>query len=298
MIYLDLGDEPAALTTARINGIRKVAAILPATSVIERKVLSDAITGYGPTAVRKVLHARQHGKCAWCERPIGRTGNPVDHVRPKLGADEQNGHRDIDHYWWLAWTWNNLVYACACCNSKGNKGNRYWLVAGTKRLSSPLTPVTLPIGDAHIDVSAEKPLLVHPRLEDPSLYLRWLPIDVQQPRSRWRWTLLGRDRVGRGTATIEMLGLSEVEDQVNAHLRGTVLHRDSEIRQHLSNGRVSEATSAWQKMIEDCVDDPEQSFRAAAWCAIESLWPASERASKGFKDPRVPTVPPSPRITP
>jgi uncharacterized protein (TIGR02646 family) len=289
VIHLDLGDEPAGLAKARDGGMKKAAARLPATTGSEREALTRALTGYAkPT--RKALHRRQRGKCAWCERPVGATGEPVEHVRPKLGADARDKSRDPDHYWWLTWTWTNLVYACNGCNNQANKGNRYWLTPGTSRLAAPAVPVALPLDDKHFDVSTELPLLVHPRLEDPSQYLRWIPVDQRQPKSRWRWTLRGRDAGDRGAATIEMLGLSELEDSVNAHLRATVLFQDWHLREHLKAGRLAEARDTWLKMIATHIDDPEQVFRAAAWCAVISLWPGGERARFGFVEPQVPVV--------
>lgn len=53
------------------------------------------------------LYYRDHGVCAYCSTPLTISGMTVDHVRPKSHA----GHRQ----------WENLVAACAACNSaKGN----------------------------------------------------------------------------------------------------------------------------------------------------------------------------------
>jgi 5-methylcytosine-specific restriction endonuclease McrA len=265
VIRLELGPEPPALATARVAGIARVAA-LPS----PRK--GSQITGYRDPTYHE-LHRRQYGKCAWCERPVGRTGEPVEHVRPKAGADDARGVRSPDHYWWLAWSWENLVFSCSSCNSPGNKANKYWLLPGTPRLPPP----TLPVTPSWFDVSAEQPVLVHPRREDPLDFLEWRLVDRRAARHRWRWTIRGRDRAKRGSGTMAILGLKAVVDQVNAHLRG-LLAMDRELQGHLQAGRGTDAEATWERMITTYLTSPKQIFRAAAWWAIQSLRPAGFRA--------------------
>lgn len=277
MIRLDLGPEPADLATARAAGIARVLA-LPAAPA------SADITGYR-APVYAALHQRQRAKCAWCERPIGRTGEPVEHVRPKGGASDAAGQRAPTHYWWLAWTWENLVFSCASCNSAGNKGNRYPLRPGTARLPEP----TAPVAPGWFDVSAEAPLLIHPRREDPLDLLAWRVVDRRLPRRRWRWTLRGRDRAQRGDHSIKILGLAAVEDSVNAHLQGLLL-LDQQLRSHLVAARPAEAAALWAELVDTYVDAPSASFRAAAWWALEALWPEPDRRAHGLFAPSRPQV--------
>src|ERR1700684_3476119 len=53
-------------------------------------------------------------KCWYCEMPVPRSDNAVDHFRPKgrMGdaANEHNGYR------WLAFERSNFRYACTFCN--------------------------------------------------------------------------------------------------------------------------------------------------------------------------------------
>jgi hypothetical protein len=284
MIHLDLGAEPAALARARANGIKKYANTRAQLGFAGRQ----EITGYN-RSTRKPLHDRQRGKCAWCERPVGASGNPVDHVRPKLGAENRDGTTDPDHYWWLAWTWDNLVFTCESCNCQANKGNKFWLVPGTARMPTPPNSEPLPLQSTWFDTSVEQPLLVHPRHEDPLEYVEWKVVDRGAPRSRWRWTLVGRD-AQRGEATIELLKLDECVDQVNKHLHDTVLKADRVIRRGLQAGRLDEAREDWGHLLADHLDDPAALFRGAVWWAILSLWPPSERAKHGFSVPQRPAV--------
>ena len=85
-----------------------------------------------------ILH---HDKCWYCEVPIDRSDNAVDHFRPKGRVhDAAREHRG---YRWLAFDKANLRYACTFCNSKrkgvdgqtgGGKGDRFPLLDESKRV--------------------------------------------------------------------------------------------------------------------------------------------------------------------
>lgn len=88
-----------------------------------------------------------HGKCAYCEtnlRYARQFGGDVDHYRPKssvryLGGSayakpkvELPGGRKIDHpgYFWLAYSWKNLVPSCKECNSGDAKSDKLPVLNG------------------------------------------------------------------------------------------------------------------------------------------------------------------------
>ena len=286
MIRLALGAAPPALAAARRDGIERAARLLP--SATKR---SDAIKGYRPPT-QQTLHDRQYGKCAWCERYVGKTTQPVEHIRPKLGARgvDTAGRPtlDNDHYWWLAWSWSNLVWACGTCNDQAHKANHFPVKPGTPRIAPPTFPVQLPLSAAFFDTSSEQRMLVHPREDDPLDHIQWVVVDRRQPRPRWRWKVLPRDAMGE--TTVNILHLDELEDQVNAHLRSAVLGRDRELLQHLTADRTEEATNAWDELLTTVLDDPEQLFRAASWWAVQDLWPSSATVTFGWRRPARPTV--------
>jgi uncharacterized protein (TIGR02646 family) len=83
-------------------------------------------------------------KCAYCESTVGVTSpGGIDNFRPKR------------HYWWLAYEWKNLLFACAACNTY--KGDRF-PVEG-KQATSPAA------------MSKERPLLLDPTLDQPEQHL-------------------------------------------------------------------------------------------------------------------------------
>lgn len=98
-----------------------------------------------------------HDKCWYCESPVDRSDNAVDHFRPKNRvSDAENLH---EGYRWLAFDESNFRYACTYCNSrrKDNKGG----TAGGKAARFPLVNElrrVYVIGS----VAQEEPLLLDP----------------------------------------------------------------------------------------------------------------------------------------
>ncbi|MEZ4962123.1 MAG: retron system putative HNH endonuclease [Saprospiraceae bacterium] len=78
--------------------------------------------------IKDALFKIYNGKCAFCEQRVERWH--VEHFRPK------------SEYYWLAFSWDNLLYACPDCN--GSKSNHF-----------------------HLD-KEKNPLFINPEMEDPS----------------------------------------------------------------------------------------------------------------------------------
>lgn len=82
-----------------------------------------------------------HDKCWYCESPVDRSDNAVDHYRPKKRvSDALKPHAG---YRWLAFEKSNFRYACTYCNSRrkgeggslgGGKGDRFPLVDENQRV--------------------------------------------------------------------------------------------------------------------------------------------------------------------
>ena len=63
---------------------------------------------YKESTVRASLERLFHDKCAYCEwKPTGGSDWDVEHYRPKGKVFE---HEDHPGYYWLAYTWNCLLY--------------------------------------------------------------------------------------------------------------------------------------------------------------------------------------------
>lgn len=89
---------------------------------------------------KHVLAEAQHHRCGYCDRPVlGGDDGTVDHFRPKAeiealfddpttwGTEKADSASVRERatqpvhalgYHWLAYEWNNYVFACSCCNEK------------------------------------------------------------------------------------------------------------------------------------------------------------------------------------
>ena len=125
----------------------------------------------------------QCGKCAYCEdkhRP-GYVGD-VEHYRPK--AFVTSGNQKLPGYHFLAYDWDNYLFACAWCN-RSHKKNQFPIAGKRAR-----TPSQLP---------AERPLLLNPLDEDPAPHLEFSDLgDI-------------RGVTDRGEETISVCGLAVEE---------------------------------------------------------------------------------------
>jgi hypothetical protein len=289
MIRVRRGAEPAILATVRSKRLRTAVIAYNRYGPGSRE-LKNALVGYNPMAVKDALFLAQHKKCAWCESRAHYSSSPVEHYRPKDGAHRhQRGTRaqiDDGHYWWLTWTWTNLLFSCPRCNDQGHKANFFPLAPG----SAPLTPPTRPQrgrrGPKFFDTSREQSLLLDPAIDDPLDHIVWKPLQRALDRRDWKWSPCGL--TDRGTATIAILKLAELADHIEHHLRIAVLPSLEEVEGHVAAGRLPEAVARWQKLLDKTLA-ANSPFAAATWCALEEWMPAAHRRQHGLADPVRPT---------
>ena len=143
---------------------------------------------YGAKSVKNALIKAQHGKCAFCESQVRHIAHgDVEHYRPKGGVRQNDGDPlEQPGYFWLAYVWENLFFACQLCNQSFKK-NLFPLADPTRRARSHLD-----------DLAAEEPMLIHPADEEPSAFIGFreemaFPID-DDPRARTTIEVLGLNR--------------------------------------------------------------------------------------------------------
>ncbi len=136
------------------------------------------------------LKKESHGKCAYCEANTDVVAHgDVEHYRPK------------GIYWWLAYTYDNYLYACQICNQVYKSDN--FPVTSTARLPAPVVTATLT--DAELQQLAgslspdpltdtagyslaqyeqahrqERALLLNPYADDPTQYFAYEADDVTE----------------------------------------------------------------------------------------------------------------------
>jgi uncharacterized protein (TIGR02646 family) len=105
---------------------------------------------YGASRVKDALKRHQHDKCCFCEsRFDANYKGDVEHFRPK-GAVQTQERKLLPGYYWLAYSWTNLYYACADCNQYRKRSQFPLYVEATRAM------------DHHHPIDRELPLLIDP----------------------------------------------------------------------------------------------------------------------------------------
>ncbi|WP_002625449.1 HNH endonuclease [Cystobacter fuscus] len=293
MIRIDRGAEPRGLKIAAPKRLRAAAKVFNRRGALS-KALTKKLTGYGTEKTKQALFLAQHEKCAWCERHTDFSSAPVEHYRPKDGAwrhlpKATMKHVDQGHYWWLTWTWSNLLFSCARCNDRAHKANYFPLRPTTVPAAVPTAPLPRPLPSPIVDVSGEQALLLDPAgSEDPLDHITWRPGFTHLHRREWIWSPFGLTE--KGEATIEILKLEELAGRAQGHVIDALLPSIEEVEQHLGASRVLQARQRWQRFLEDSLS-PRAEWTAFTWHALAYLVPVAYRLQHGLAVPPRPGAP-------
>ena len=142
--------------------------------------------------VKKFLHQSQNGKCCYCERRRDeKAETDVEHFRPKAKVKESSNHSG---YWWLAYSWDNLLTSCKKCNNR--KSAHFPLKDESKRAFSEKD-----------DLKKEEPMLINPLTENPEDFISYdIPKDDKGPLM-----LKAIGKCARGNKTISLTGINDEE---------------------------------------------------------------------------------------
>lgn len=208
------------------------------------------LSGY--ELVKDELFAMQRNKCCYCEK-----------------REEQAKFRDVEHfrpkarYWWLAWTWENLLFACIDCNRE-YKRDQFPLASGGTALIAEQRPP-----------GAELPLLIDPT--DPASD----PFDEMEFRretihGRERWRPYGR--TPRGWETIRVCGLDRAGllDLYTEHVVALVRPKLEPVFQAIRRADARAVVTAWETAKRGLLG-PERPFRGLSHDALQVLVPAEAR---------------------
>ena len=186
MIKLDRGPEPGSLRTIRIAELQRVGKI----AAIREP--NSAEVGDRYRDIREDLWLRQNYKCCFCECKEQLEYKDVEHYRPKAEVKHSRHGPIRPGYWWLAWTWENLMFSCPACNRS------------FKRIWFPLDEASIPLGPMESPPGCENPLLIDPYVENPIDHIQFKRFLVGD---RDRWCPFPRDQSLKGEWTIEIAGL-------------------------------------------------------------------------------------------
>ncbi|MFK7950313.1 MAG: HNH endonuclease [Saprospiraceae bacterium] len=120
---------------------------------------------YKPKKIKVALDAIYHRKCAYCEKSLKDADRHVEHYRPKVP------------YFWLAFSWDNLLIACKKCNElKNNKFTEY--LEGTQLVYNN---ETLETAQSQIENynKIEQPLIINPEQETKASLKKHFTFDLK-----------------------------------------------------------------------------------------------------------------------
>jgi len=216
MIRVDRGPEPSELTAIRRDELVRFRAIFSSKG-FDRNELGTRYTD-----VKELLWLRQHSKCCYCEKLCEVVGNDLEHYRP------------ASRYWWLAWTWENLLFACPNCN-RWAKNDEFPLEDETKRLKPEAAP---PQG--------EQPQLVDPAAENPldSVQFVW-------DEDSKRWLPRPRGASVRGAETIRVLELDRqgLLELFQKHVKDDVMPEVRHLQELMRAGDEQAVRKHWNHWV-------------------------------------------------
>ncbi len=112
---------------------------------------------YKQLDIKEALQTIYHKKCAFCEQKIiecrdnnlEECSSTVEHYRPK------------SKYYWLAFSWDNLLWCCYRCNH--NKGNNFEILADEVYYEESFKENIHSYAQQYQEF--EKPKMIHPEIE-------------------------------------------------------------------------------------------------------------------------------------
>lgn len=254
-------NEPAALATARAAALATLQPAGPAS----RKDLPGTY---------KVAHddlwKAQHYKCAYCEHREQSKRNDVEHFRPAVRADRKPGSTSTHGYWWLAYTWENLLFSCRNCNQSPAKLDKFPLAVG----STALTPQQSPPGQ-------EQPLLLDPATESGLDHLEY--VEERRPGVAPRWTLRARNGSLRGDWTIRVCKLDRPDliSLYTSHVTTTLTPDRDKVRQAVASGDTGTIRAAWGAYVDRHLQ-PTSVFAGLAYDVLATDVPEMTRRQHGL----------------
>jgi uncharacterized protein (TIGR02646 family) len=257
-------NEPGTLTTAREAALTVLRPAGPAS----RKELPDTY---------KVAHATlwkaQHYKCAYCEHREQSKRNDVEHFRPATRADRKPGSTLTHGYWWLAYTWENLLFSCRNCNQSPAKLDKFPLEEG----SVALEPGQSPPGD-------ERPLLIDPATESAIDHLEY--VEEHRAGAVSRWTVRARNGSRRGNEMIRVCKLDRPDliTLYTSHVAMNLTVDREQVRHAIGTGDTATIHSAWQSYVERHLQ-PSSVFAGLSYDVLATDVPKATRDAHGLVMP-------------
>lgn len=141
---------------------------------------------YSHDNIKLKLKEIQKNKCAFCEINLESQHGEVEHFRPKrMYKQNPKDSANYPGYYWLSYSWDNLLLSCITCNQKWKK-NLFPIKRPEKRAKNH-----------YYNILYERPYFINPYIEEPSNFIRF-----KGPMAE------GVDKCNRGKITIKYFNLN------------------------------------------------------------------------------------------
>jgi hypothetical protein len=271
-------DRSAGSVHAGFRGPRRAAKML---ALLDGHLAGDVRFTDSWKDVKGQLRAESFDKCAYCEAPTSVVAHgDVEHFRPK------------SVYWWLAYCYENYVFACQICNQvyKSDRfpvhgapmtcppipeGAAALTEAERRAIAARLAPDPLTDAEGHPraeflrSAAREKAGLVDPYLDDPEPLFKWVVDPVQRQvaiAARHPRRVASRRAF---EAAESCLGLNRVELLRLRHARYAILET---FRRAIGSGRLPDDL---RRDVEDQVRAmiaPEAEFSGMGRYFVRDEW--------------------------
>jgi uncharacterized protein (TIGR02646 family) len=214
MIPVVRGKEPPILRKTRQRELARLRQL--------STITAHDIDGYRDVSAS--LWRAQHRKCCYCEAIIPKHYNDVEHYRPKARAVRTPGCLETHGYWWLAFTWHNLLFACPACN-RSAKNDWFPLEHGSVALLPEQRPG-----------QREKPLLLDPASNtiNPMEHI----VHVLRG-TRWHPEPRNGSQLGLWTIKVCDLDRDELHELREKHITDIVIEKVEAFQFYLANQQGS-----------------------------------------------------------
>lgn len=201
---------------------------------------------YKQDDIREILKVIYRGKCAFCEQ--NEEVVHIEHYRPKA------------KYYWLAYSWDNLLLACPSCNV--NKGSNFELYGpAVAFVDTEENLRNINVSSANYDLT-EAPKMVNPETTDPLGHIRFTregTILSDDPRFSYTIETCKIDRKALNDSRRSLL------DRFREHIR------DAFIENTTLNDQLVALSTNIRNFITDSKNENEE-FLAFRKYAIDNNW--------------------------
>lgn len=271
MIPLARGAEPAELRDARQGANGNNGELVRVRTIAANGAPTSEQIGDRYRLAAKALWRQQSFKCAYCEAREQLRRNDVEHFRPKGRITDEDGRHPVTPgYWWLAWTWENLLFSCRNCNQSPAKLDKFPLDGASTRLVAEQPPPGL-----------ERPLLLDPydAAVDPMDHIRFRLARVRG-QDRWSPYAHNGSRMGETSIAVLLLDRDDLLDLYVEHVKEHIEPVVADVLSAAGRADLPGVASAWQRACRMVA--PRMPFAALSHDALDHFVPGATRHRWGL----------------